>query len=200
VATSSGEHPLILSSERTSRAKGHGTTLAVKVTRNLPSADRILEILAARYLHDPQFTVQVNGRAVALTELSGFLDHSTINVNGDVTLDAYFVDSTKAARTTRHQGIAFWVGGRLVGIPSWILGYHATIDGRTRIAKRFTVVITSNALLEEVLPDWSGFRRSPTIDAVYKSVTGYVEDMFRKVSADRVQDTTEGVYRRVLTV
>lgn len=195
IATSSGQHPLILTDERTYKAKGHGTKLSTKVTRNLPSAERILEILAARYLHDPQFTVQVNGRTVALTELSGFLNRSMLQVNPDLAIEAFFVDSTKAARTTRHQGIAFWVGGRLVGVPSWILGYHATVDGRTRVAKRYTVVITSSALFDEVLPDWSGFRRSSTMDTVYEVVGHYVDTMFRTVAAERVQDATEGVFR-----
>jgi hypothetical protein len=107
----------------------------------------------------------------------------------------YFVDSTKAARSTQHQGIAFWVSGRSVGIPSWILGNRAVVDGRSRIAKRYSVVVKGDAYFDEVLPDWSGFRKSDRMDSLFDAVAGYVDDMFRKLSKERIQDTAESVFR-----
>jgi hypothetical protein len=195
VGTASGHDPFVLKDQKLFKAEGHGTRLSSSVARNLPSADRILEMLAARYLHDPRFTVEVNGSAVDLTELSGFLDEQTVVVSDTLRFQAYFIDSTKAARSTRHQGIAFWVGGRLVGIPSWVVGFETVLDGRTRFAKRYAVVIKTDSLFEDVLPDWTGFKQTPAVAALQQAVIEYVERMFYTVSAARIQDTTEGVYR-----
>lgn len=143
-------------------------------SRNVPSADRIRDVLSARFLHDPQFSVHVNGKSVPLSEHTGLIDKTILKVNDALSVEAYFIDSTKSARTTQYQGIAFWVGGRLVGEPSWILGNAALIDGRTRIAKRHTVVIKSDGLYDEVQPDWSAFKSSKLIDSLYQAVSEYV--------------------------
>ena len=37
-----------------------GTKLEVVVTKNLPSAGQILEIISARFLHDPKFIISIN--------------------------------------------------------------------------------------------------------------------------------------------
>jgi len=170
VRNTAGEDPFVLVSEEILEAEGHGTALSAKVTRNLPSPDSIREVPSARFLHDPRFTVLVNGQSVPLSEHSGLINRIMLRVMNDLEVEAFFIDSAKAARTTQHQGIAFWVGGRLVGVPSWILGTRAVIDGRTTIAKRHTVVIKAEGLFDEVLPDWSGFRESETVKKLHESV------------------------------
>ena len=194
VRTSEGKEPFVLAKQRLFKTKGHGTTLTVAVVRNLPEADRIRKVLSARFLHDPRFTVVVNGESVPLWEHSGLIDRTTLAVGGS-TVEVFFIDSTRAARTTQHQGIAFWIGGRLLGVPSWILGLRAVMDGRTRIAKRHTVVVKADDFLDEVLPDWSGFKKSERVDRLCETVGGYVEGMFRLLSKERVNETTETVFR-----
>lgn len=194
VRTSSGQEPFILSKERLFKAEGHGTTLNATVTRNLPEAHRIRRVLSARFLHDPRFTVMVNGVSVPLWEHSGLIDRTILVVDG-ANVELFFIDSTRAARTTQHQGVAFWIGGRLLGVPSWILGFRAVIDGRTRIAKRHTVVVKTDGFLDEVLPDWSGFKKSDRVDGLYEAVAGYVDAMFRRLSKERIVETREIVFR-----
>src|SRR5262249_718727 len=141
-----------------------------------------------------RFTVIVNGISVPLWEHSGLIDRATFKVGG-ASVEVFFIDSTRAARTTQHQGIAFWIGGRLLGIPSWILGLRPVMDGRTRIAKRHAVVVKTDAFLDEVLPDWSGFKKSERVDRLYEAVGNYVESMFRRLSKERVKETAETVFR-----
>ncbi len=85
------------------------------------------------------------------------------------------------------------MGGRLVGEPSWILGNTVLIDGRTRIAKRHTVVIKSDGLYDEVQPDWSAFKSSKLIDSLFQVVTEYVERLFFRLSTERIQETRNSV-------
>lgn len=195
VATSSGDEPFVLRSESPSRRKSHGTKLKAKLERNLASADRIREVLAARFLHDPKFTVFVNERSVPLTELPGLVEQTTIKVKDKIDLHVTFIDSTEAARTVRHQGVAFWVGGRLVGEPSWTWGKRVFIDGRTHFAKRYTIVVKTEALFDEALPDWSDFKKSEVMDVVFEEMEKYVRSMFQKVSSERIQETKEAVFR-----
>ena len=193
VATSSGTDPFTIEKFESFKAQGHGTILTAIASRNVPSADRIRDVLSARFLHDPQFSVHVNGKSVPLSEHTGLIDKTILKVNDALSVEAYFIDSTKSARTTQYQGIAFWVGGRLVGEPSWILGNAALIDGRTRIAKRHTVVIKSDGLYDEVQPDWSAFKSSKLIDSLFQVVSEYVGKLFIRLSTERIQETRDSV-------
>ena len=195
IATSSGQNPFVLESESTALREGHGTCLRALVNRHLPAADSVRDVLAARFLHDPRFEVTVNGRSVPLAEHSGLVKTTELRISDTTKAVAYFIDSTKAARTTHYQGIAFWVGGRLVGEPSWVLNGQAVIDGRTRLAKRYTAVIQSDDLFEEVLPDWSAFRRNDLTEQLFTVVSGYVVGVFREVSRERVQETRNTIIR-----
>jgi hypothetical protein len=194
VRTSAGSEPFVLAKQRLFKAKGHGTTLTSMVNRNLPDVERVRQVLSARFLHDPRFKVVVNGVSVPLWEHSGLVDRTTLAVNG-ADVEIFFIDSTRAARTTQHQGIAFWIGGRLLGVPSWILGFRPVMDGRTRIAKRHTVVVKTDAFFDDVLPDWSGFKKTERVDRLYEVVGDYVEGMFRRLCRERVKETAETVFR-----
>lgn len=194
IETASGKEPFVIAGAEELRATGHGTRIAARVLRNLPDADRIRDVLAARFLHDPRFSVFVNGTSVPLSEHTGLVDRRTLLIGDNaVEVEAFFIDSTKAARTTEYQGVAFWVSGRLVGEPSWTLGSRTLIDGRTRIAKRHTVVVRSEVLLDEVLPDWTGFRKSDLVDLLYEKVAQFVEEMFLTVSRERITETKQAV-------
>jgi hypothetical protein len=195
VATTSGENPFILKREFKSQRTEHGTKLKVKLERNLVFPDRILDVLAARFLHDPNFTVFVNGKSVPLMQQKGLLEQKNIKVGDNVNLDITFIDSEEVARTIKHQGVAFWVGRRLVGEPSWTWGKRVFIDGRTHFAKRYTVVVKTDDLFDEILPDWSDFKKSELMDQVFEAVEKYVRNMFQKVSKDRIQETKEMVLR-----
>lgn len=138
ISTSSATDPFVLLDEEPFSAAGHGTRLIAEVVRHLPQVAKIQEILSVRFLHDPQFEVFVNGKSVPLTEHPGLIDQTVLQVSPSIKLEALFIDSTKAARTMIRQGVAFWVGRRLVGEPSWVFGNRSLADGRTHFAKRYT--------------------------------------------------------------
>ncbi|UUZ53144.1 ATP-binding protein [Massilia sp. H-1] len=99
VSTHSQETPFKIDSETAFARDGHGTRLTVRVDRHLPDPDRVRDILSARFLHDPQFVVRVNGASIALPEHSGLVEKVSLPVGPDMTIDAFVVDSTHAARS-----------------------------------------------------------------------------------------------------
>jgi len=141
----------------------------------------------------------VNGKSIPLAEHEGLIDQKTLSFGNGCSAEAFFVDSTKSAKTTQYQGVAFWVGGRLVRDPAWATRNRVFLDGRTRIAKRYTVIVKTEDLFDDVLPDWTGFKKTAAVDALFDVVTDYVQGVFRKLSADRVQETTETVLRENLS-
>jgi hypothetical protein len=195
IATTSGKDPFVIVSENTIKTVGQGTKLSTAVSRHLPDPGKILDVLAARFLHDPEFTVYVNGHTVPLEDHTGLIDKTVLQIARGVRAEAFFVDSTKSARNTRQQGIAFWIDTRLVGTPSWTLGIKPVIDGRTSIAKRYTAVIKIIGMIDHVLPDWTGFKSTTLVEELYNKVEEYILMMFKKLSTERVQDTKESVFR-----
>ena len=151
-----------------------------------------MDILSSRFLHDPKFNLSINGQSVPLEQLSGLINSKFLEVNG-IKLQVLFIDSLKAARTTLYQGIAFWQGSRLVGEPSWILGNEFILDGRTKYAKRYTVVVKTNDLADYILEDWTGFKKSPFMDEIFRKVGEYVFEMFGEIARDNIEETKEQI-------
>lgn len=176
----------------------HGTKLMVRVVRNLPNLDKIRDIISSRFLHDPQFIIEINNESLPLENLQGLLDKETISItNTDIMLDVYFVDTNKNTKKSIFQGIAFWQGRRLVGEPSWMLGNNMVLDGRTYLAKRYTFIIKSDNLAEYIKEDWTGFKKHDNMDLVYEAVESYVNECIEKVSVATVQTVTENLSSEV---
>ena len=192
VGTRSQINPFYIDSSSKAESSGHGTKLSVVVEKHLPDADRLRDILSARFLHDPQFVVRVNGKSISLPEQSGLIEQSTLIVSNLLKVEAFVVDSTKTAKSTLYQGVAFWVNNRLVGLPSWVVGNTAILDGRSRFAKRYAIVIKAeNDWLSEVEPDWSRFRASDNVTELHKVVCEYANKMFEKLSLDFIEESSE---------
>lgn len=192
VSTHSQQTPFKIESEDTFQKSGHGSRLSVVVERRIPDADRIREIISARFLHDPQFVVRVNGQSISLPEHSGLIERTVLQVTGTLEAEAFVVDSTKAARSTLYQGIAFWVNHRLVGTPGWIVGNTAILDGRARFAKRYAIVVRAGAeWISEVEEDWARFKNSDAVMALNEAVCRYALEMFEKLSANFVEESSE---------
>ena len=193
VGTTSGRHPFAIEREVHLRRSGHGTKLTAEVQFHLPEPERILNILAARFVHDPGFSVHVNGSHVPLAQHAGLASEAQVVVTPHVSLQVFIVDASLSGQTTQYQGVAFWVAGRLVGEPSWVVGRDAVLDGRTRLAKRYTVVIKADDLFDQVKPDWSGFAESEPTDAAMAAVLDHLRSAFSRLAAERVSETKEAV-------
>lgn len=192
ITTQDKNQPFIIKDASYKKATTYGTKLEVIVTKNLPKPDKILDIISARFLHDPEFKVSINKQTLRLEQHSGLIDSTELKIN-DITLIAHFIDSQKSARSTIYQGIAFWQSNRLVGEPSWILGKEIVIDGRTKFAKRYTVVIQTNDLADYIYEDWTGFKESEIMDMIYEEVTVYINNMFSEIAKETIEETKEQI-------
>lgn len=193
ITTQDETHPFVIKESYFDKSDSFGTRLEVIVTKNLPNPDKILQIISARFLHDPKFIVSINRQTVQLEQHSGLIDTTEIDVEENIKLTAHFIDSQKSARSTLYQGIAFWQSNRLVGEPSWILGNEIFIDGRTKFAKRYTVVIQTTDLAEYIYEDWTGFKKVETMEKVYKKVFDYVNKMFAEIAKDTIEETKQQI-------
>lgn len=189
VSTKIQGQAIAITNEQEEKTTKHGTTLSVIIDRNLPSVESIREIISSRFLHDPQFIIDVNRKRLTLDQLDGLLDKSELTTKDGYKITANFIDSKKSSKKTIYQGIAFWQGGRLVGVPSWVLEYTYYVDGRTAIAKRYTVVIQSNDLGDLVKEDWSGFRSDKRTLNLYETVKEYITQKFEEVAKANIEDT-----------
>jgi len=167
------------------------------VQRNLPDPVRIRELLSAKFLHDPGFVVSVNGETLPMTDLPGFAGEIAVEVQDptsgrSVRLTLSVVEG-EAGRAKHQSGVAFWVGGRLVGEPGWTVMGQPVVDGRTRPGRRLTVVVKSDDLLDDVLPDWTNFRRTALTEEIGRVVVESVRDILRELYSERVRETTAEV-------
>ncbi|ROU05667.1 ATP-binding protein [Lysobacter enzymogenes] len=192
IGTRNQPSPFYIHSHETGARLGHGTRLLVEVQRHRPDPDRIRTVLSGRFLHDPQFIVSVNGQSVPLSEHEGLLEERKIQAEPGFNVTAFVVDTTRTAKSTRYQGIAFWVSNRLVGMPSWTVGSMAVLDGRVRFAKRYAIVIECGAeWLSEVEPDWSKFKTTERTERLFEAINEYAQEMVEKLSANLIEENSE---------
>lgn len=115
-----------------------------------------------------------------------------LQITDTLKVEAFVVDSTKTASSTLYQGIAFWVNNRLVGTPGWIVGNTVVLDGRARFAKRYAIVVQADAeWIPEVEKDWARLKPTDTVNALNEAVCRYTREMFEKLSADFVEESSE---------
>ncbi|MGO4220787.1 ATP-binding protein [Lysobacter sp. TAF61] len=192
IGTRNHASPFYIRGEETGKRLGQGTRLMVEVERHLPKPDNIRTILSARFLHDPQFVVEVNGLSVPLSEHEGLIESQVLEIADGYKVTAHVVDATKSARSTRYQGIAFWVNNRLVGMPSWSLGPIAVVDGRSRFAKRYAIVVQGGDIwLPLVEGDWSHFKPNDVTRALFDSVNRYAQEAADTLSAGFIEESSE---------
>jgi hypothetical protein len=197
INTQNNPSPFYIERETKSQKAGHGTRLSVVVERHLPDPLSVRKILAGRFVHDPQFTVAVNGLSVPLAQHEGLLNTEVLRIGSGSTVLAHIVDTTKAAQNTRYQGIAFWVNRRLVGTPRWAVGAIPVLDGRSRFAKRYAVVIEADGTWAPfVEQDWSRFKSEPEVDRLFAEVSSYVHRQVEALSASFVEENSEDALMR----
>lgn len=201
VVASHGESPFKAEEKGQRRRSGHGTRQTVTVLRNLPGPHRIREDLSVRFSHDPQFVVRVNGESLPFDDAPGQKCEQSLNVPdpADANRTALLhirVHRLEAGRSRRQNGVAFWVGKRLVGEPGWSLMDQVILDGRSKAARQVAVIVESEDLYDEVNSDWTGFRPTPFIMEVAKVVATAIQQMLRDMFAgeadSRAKETLQG--------
>lgn len=191
VGTESGPSPFVLRNEKLGQKTGSGTRLAVSVARKLPDADEILTVLAARFVHDPEFEIRVNGVQRSFTEIEGRVSEETLDLGAGRSATVIVIDSTRLNHSSVHQGIAFWVQRRLVGSPSWAVGQIANFDGRTRFARRYKVIVDTQGYETEVEQDWTGFRTTDAVRDLYRATADHIGKVAQDLAAEVVEAASE---------
>ncbi len=183
LALSSGMQPIRVVNHTDTTAEGHGTTVSVVVKRNLISFEELSEIISARFLFNPEFKVFINGVLITLSEHPGVVRRAEINPVGNIKLRLTLVDSSVASRNSRQHGVAFWLGGRLLGAPSWAVNGIQILDGRRSFAKRYTIIAESEDLFDYIEADWSGFRSDfASISLICEDISKFVKACYLELS------------------
>ncbi len=190
IGTDAGPSPFVLRSEQLGKRKGSGTRLSVQVERKLAEAEEILTVLAARFVHDPEFSIRVNGKSLEFHEIEGKVSEETLEIDPHHLATVIVIDSTRINHSSVHQGIAFWVQHRLVGTPSWTIGQVASFDGRTRFARRYKVIVDTHGYEAEVEPDWTGLKRTKIVEEMYKVCAEHISKVAHELASQVVEESS----------
>lgn len=193
VGTESGPSPFVLRSETLGQREGSGTQLSVRVMRKLPDAEEILTVLAARFVHDPEFEIRVNGVQRSFSEIEGRVSEEVLDLGAGRTATVIVIDSTRLNHSSVHQGIAFWVQRRLVGSPSWSIGQIASFDGRTRFARRYKVIVDTEGFEPgvDVAEDWTAFRATDAVRDLYRATAEHIGKVAQDLATEIVEAASE---------
>lgn len=191
VGTQAGPSPFVLRSEKFYKIEDSGTRLSVIVRRNLPDAEEMLAALSARFVHDPEFEIWVNGVKQPFTEIEGKVSEETLTFGNDRKAVVTVIDTTRFNHSSVHQGIAFWAQHRLVGTPSWSIGQVANIDGRTRFARRYKVIVETHGYENEVEDDWTAFLLTNPVSELYRAIAKHIGVVAQKLASEIVDATSE---------
>lgn len=193
VGTESGPSPFVLHSETLDRRDGSGTQLAVRVLRKLPDTEEILTVLAARFVHDPEFEIRVNGIQRSFSEIEGRVSEEVLDLGKGRSATVIVIDSTRLNHSSVHQGIAFWVQRRLVGSPSWSIGQIASFDGRTRFARRYNVIVDTEGFEPgvDITEDWTAFRATDAVRDLYRATAEHIGKVAQDLAAEVVEAASE---------
>jgi hypothetical protein len=190
VSTESGPSPFVLRQQEIGVRKGSGTQLTVKVERHLPEADEILTVLSARFIHDPEFVIRVNGVSRTFSEIEGKVSETPLELTKGYLATVIVIDSTRVNHSALHQGVAFWVGRRLVGNPSWAIGQVANFDGRTRFARRYKVIVDTQGYEDEIGQDWTGFKSSDLVRELYQKTAELIREVAQTLATEIVEESS----------
>jgi hypothetical protein len=188
VAPASGENAFQLLSDVVAEREVHGTTVSAKLEYALPKADEIYQSLSFKFLHDPNFNIFLNGEAINV-ESHPIVAETTLKVNDETTVHIRCIKVPPGKKTHIKHGVAFWVGGKLVGDPIYSLQEVAILDGRSTASNRHLIVVTTDDLFDEVLPDWTGFKRSNRVVAVAEAIAGYMNSIMSELMSEKIEET-----------
>lgn len=192
---SGGNTALKIVDHKQQKKDGHGTILSAKLERNIPNEEEIYKVLSARFMFDPQFRVFVNGKNVNLEDYPDKIKEQEIVLLDDLKIKITAIKSGKTAKTSLQHGVAFWVNKRLVGEPSWQCGKFNLADGRTTMAKQYTIIVESDDLLNDIKEDWTELRDTERVAKVYEKIKDFTNDLFKSESQTKHKQLRQDVIK-----
>jgi DNA mismatch repair enzyme (predicted ATPase) len=193
---SGGKTALKIKAKKSHSKQGHGTIITARIDKNYPDINKIQSILSARFMYDPQFELSINNTTIGLEQFEGIILKEEIQVLDDLKIEITALSSEKTARRSQQHGIAFWINKRLVGDPSWILNKKNLADGRTTIARQYTIIVQTNDMLSDVTDDWTEFKSNDRVYSVYEKVEGFINKLFKEVNKEKNEDLKKDIIRK----
>ncbi len=193
---SGGATALQIKGKKTCSKDGHGTILTAHIDKNYPDINKMQHILSARFMYDPQFELIINDSKIGLEQFDGIILKEVIQVLDDLEIEITALSSQKTAKRSHQHGIAFWINSRLVGEPSWILNKKNLADGRTIVAKQYTIIVQTNDMLSDVTEDWTDFKSNDRVNLVYDRVEEFTNKLLKEVNKEKNEDLKKDILRK----
>jgi Histidine kinase-, DNA gyrase B-, and HSP90-like ATPase len=189
---------------------GHGTEIVGNgdIPPLMLHEEKVRELIGSRFLANPAFKVQLNGREITFSDIPDLLSRSEVEVTGYGKAIILHIDAKKADKTTKQHGIAWWVQNRAVGECKWSRSdYERILDGRTSEAKRFTFIVQADYLNDynAVESDWAGFKEGndaweKTREAVQDRISQILSDSSKAERDDRRSAVIERIGNTINTL
>ena len=138
-----GASALSVISHKISECKKNGTKLIVKAIKKQPNTEELKNMLSHRFLFDPEFQIYVNNELVDYKEYIDATHNETISIDGNA-IDISIYGVPEGEKNTASTGIAFWVGRRLVGNPSWTIDSQRVEDARRKFALKHIILVKAD--------------------------------------------------------
>ncbi|MBD5104267.1 MAG: hypothetical protein HDT47_05330, partial [Ruminococcaceae bacterium] len=74
---------------------------------------------------------------------------------------------------------------------------NSFLDGRLKAAKRYTIIVKSDDLIDYVIPDWSGFIDSPNMENIYRCVKSEVDEFIKSVMKNQISEVRMDIIQDV---
>lgn len=190
VKPSSNESPFVLTETIAISRESHGTRVWTQVTRHPPNCAQISEAISLAFLSDPTFAIEVNGQRISFDSFDVANEEQIAIPLGTCTVKFLKLPETAKGRT----GVAFWVGNRLVGQPSYQILGIPLLDGRSTAARNHFVIVQSDDLFDHVKPDWSGFMRTDSFLNAADEIVSHVGKVAASLNANAIDDTKKAAY------
>lgn len=194
VRPSSGASAFDLVSEEKIKQPEYGTTIWTKVAYRLPDSEVLANSLSFEFIHDPRFTIRVNGRPLKLDHFNP-IEERKLRINPGHVADIICIKAPSSKRWRSNHGVAFWIGGRLVGEPMYSLHGISLLDGRSSVANRYMFVVKSDDFFEDIESDWTRFKKSHATEMLAEKVGDCVNKLVNKLMAGKIQDVKKHAIR-----
>jgi hypothetical protein len=181
--------------QRSSDSEEHGTTLIVDAIKKLPDAQKLKDSLSYRFLFDPEFEIYINGDLVNYQDSINPAKEDEIVIDGN-TIEIKIYDVPEGEKSTASTGVAFWVGKRLVGNPSWYIHGYRVEDARRKFALGHIIVVNVEHLRDDVIYDWSGFKNTENVEKTRNAIIDYIRKYRIDYYKGRVDEVKTEVIKR----
>ncbi|RVD75802.1 ATP-binding protein [Pseudomonas koreensis] len=174
------EHLPIDAETRPCSPELHGTSIALSDLHQelaYPDANKLRQILLQEYGRQKDFSITVNGKPLAIDDLSGTYreDSTTLLEAGDVTLRFTISD---AKTGLRQPGITLMVDGKAVGKPSFF-GLDECDDFPPKLLRKMFGEVDADGLSEHVTAGWDAVvENSELLHQVSEHVQGKLRAAF----------------------